>query len=148
MDSLVAQGYRTHLPMLETWVQSLDWEDSLEKEMAINCSILAWKIPWTRGAWQATVCRVTKESNMTQWQQQCVIENWCHRFPVFHGSLQDLVTCTAQVIFLLESPCLHCTSASLLNPFQVHLGPSTSPKITFVKSPSTNDFSVLNVQQA
>ena len=33
--------------MQETWVQSLDWEDSLEKGMAIHSSILAWKIPWT-----------------------------------------------------------------------------------------------------
>ena len=31
----------------ETWVQSLGWEDPLEKEMAIHCSMLAWKIPWT-----------------------------------------------------------------------------------------------------
>ena len=30
--------------MLETWVQSLDWED-LEKEMTTHSSILAWKIP-------------------------------------------------------------------------------------------------------
>ena len=28
-------------------VQSLDWEDPLEEEMAIHSSILAWKIPWT-----------------------------------------------------------------------------------------------------
>ena len=28
----------------ETWVQSLDWEDPLEKEMATHSSILAWKI--------------------------------------------------------------------------------------------------------
>ena len=33
--------------MQETWVLSLGWEDSLEKEMATNFSILAWKIPWT-----------------------------------------------------------------------------------------------------
>ena len=31
----------------ETWVQSLVWEDTLEKEMATHSSILAWKIPWT-----------------------------------------------------------------------------------------------------
>ena len=31
----------------ETRVQSLDWEDPLEKEMATPSSILAWKIPWT-----------------------------------------------------------------------------------------------------
>ena len=35
-------------------VQSLDWEDSLEKEMATNSSILAWEI-MDRGAWWATV---------------------------------------------------------------------------------------------
>ena len=35
-----------HLPMQETqeiWVQSLGWEDTLEKGMATHCSILAWK---------------------------------------------------------------------------------------------------------
>ena len=33
--------------MRETWVQSLGWEDLLEKAMAPHSSILAWKIPWT-----------------------------------------------------------------------------------------------------
>ena len=33
--------------MQETWVQSLGWEDLLEKEMATYTSILAWEIPWT-----------------------------------------------------------------------------------------------------
>ena len=33
--------------MLETQIQSLGWEDLLEKETAILSSILAWKIPWT-----------------------------------------------------------------------------------------------------
>ena len=37
-----------HLPtMLETQVRSLDWEDSLEKEMATHSSTCAWKISWT-----------------------------------------------------------------------------------------------------
>ena len=31
----------------ETSVQSLGWEDSLEKGMATHSSILAWRIPWT-----------------------------------------------------------------------------------------------------
>ena len=31
----------------ETWMQSLDQEDPLEKEMATHSSILAWEIPWT-----------------------------------------------------------------------------------------------------
>ena len=33
--------------MQETWVQSLGWEDPLEKEMVAHSSILAQKIPWT-----------------------------------------------------------------------------------------------------
>ena len=33
--------------MQDTWVQSLGWEDPLEKGMAIHSSILAWRIPWT-----------------------------------------------------------------------------------------------------
>jgi len=33
--------------MQGTYVQSLCWEDPLEKEMAIHSSILAWEIPWT-----------------------------------------------------------------------------------------------------
>ena len=38
----------TNLPsMQETRVQSLGWEDPLEKEMATFSSILAWEISWT-----------------------------------------------------------------------------------------------------
>ena len=33
--------------MRETWVQSLGWEDPVEKEMATHSSILAWEILWT-----------------------------------------------------------------------------------------------------
>ena len=36
-----------HLPaMRETWVQSLGWEDLLEKGTATHANILAWRIPW------------------------------------------------------------------------------------------------------
>ena len=35
--------------MLETWVQSLSWEDLLEKGMATHSSFLARRIPWTEG---------------------------------------------------------------------------------------------------
>ena len=33
--------------MQDTWIQSLDGEDPLEKEMATHSSILAWETPWT-----------------------------------------------------------------------------------------------------
>ena len=43
----VAQIVKNLPAVQETWVQSLGWEDPLEKGMAIHSSILAWKIPWT-----------------------------------------------------------------------------------------------------
>ena len=49
--------------MQETQVQSLGWEDLLEKEMATHSSILAWRIPMDRGAWRATVHGVAKRHN-------------------------------------------------------------------------------------
>ena len=40
---LVTQWKRTCLPMQETWVRSLGWENPQEEEMATHSSILAWK---------------------------------------------------------------------------------------------------------
>ena len=50
--------------MQETWVQSLGWEDPLEKEMAMHSSILVWEPPWTEepGRLQPWGC---KELDMT-----------------------------------------------------------------------------------
>ena len=44
--SLVAQLVKNPPAMQETWVQSLGWEDPLEKGNATHSSILAWRIPW------------------------------------------------------------------------------------------------------
>ena len=44
--SLVAQSENNLPAMQETRVQSLGWEDPLEKEMVTHFSILAWEIPW------------------------------------------------------------------------------------------------------
>ena len=41
--------------MWEPWVLSLGWDNPLEEGMATHSSILAWRIPMDRGAWQATV---------------------------------------------------------------------------------------------
>ena len=43
----MAQMVKNLSAMQETWVRSLGWEDSLEKEMATYSSILAWEIPQT-----------------------------------------------------------------------------------------------------
>ena len=44
---MVAQTVQCLPTMQETRVQSLSWDDLLEKEIATHSSILAWKIPWT-----------------------------------------------------------------------------------------------------
>ena len=56
---LVAQSVKNLPAMLETRVQSLSWEDPLEKEMTTHSSILAWRIPWTEelGRLQSTGSR-------------------------------------------------------------------------------------------
>ena len=45
--SLVIQQVKNLPAIWDTWVQSLGWEDPLEKGKATHSSILAWKIPWT-----------------------------------------------------------------------------------------------------
>ena len=42
----MAQKVKRLPAMRKTWVQSLGWEDPLEKEMATHPSTLAWKMPW------------------------------------------------------------------------------------------------------
>ena len=69
--------------MWETWVRSLDREDSLEKEMATHSSILAWRIPWTEelGGLQSTD---RKESDTTErlhfhFRTTCDVFIYCRR---------------------------------------------------------------------
>ena len=54
-SSLVAQMVKNLPAMRETWVRSLGRGDPLEEGMTTHSSILSWRIPVDRGAWQATV---------------------------------------------------------------------------------------------
>ena len=45
--SFVAYLVKNLPVMQETWIQSLGWEDPLEKGKATHSSILAWRVPWT-----------------------------------------------------------------------------------------------------
>ena len=60
MASFVAQKVKTLPAMQETPVWSLHQEDLLLKGMATHSSIVAWRIPWTEGAWRDTVHGVAK----------------------------------------------------------------------------------------
>ena len=57
--SLVAQLIKNPPAVQETWVQSLGWEDPLEKEMATHSSVLAWRIPGCR-LWGLTELDMTE----------------------------------------------------------------------------------------
>ena len=56
----------------EIRVCSLGWEDLLEEGMATHSSILAWRIPMDRVAWQATVHGVTKSRARLKWLSTCI----------------------------------------------------------------------------
>ena len=45
--AIMAQLVKNLPAMRKTWIQSLAWEDPLEKKKATHSSILAWRIPWT-----------------------------------------------------------------------------------------------------
>ena len=57
---MLSQLIRNLPAMQETQVGFLGQEDPLEKEMVSHSSILAWRIPWTLGAWLATDHGVTE----------------------------------------------------------------------------------------
>ena len=61
---MMAQMVKNLPAVQDTWIQSLDQEDPLEKRMATHSSILAWRIPWTEepGAPQS---KGSKESGTT-----------------------------------------------------------------------------------
>ena len=61
--------------MWETWVQSLSWEDPLEKGMATHSRTLAWRIPWT-GTWQPRGC---KKSDVTEQLTLSLTHTHTHR---------------------------------------------------------------------
>ena len=65
LASLIAQLVKNLPTMQKTWVQSLGWEDPLEKGKATHSSILAWRIPWT-SLWGGKESDMTENCHMTQ----------------------------------------------------------------------------------
>ena len=56
--------------MWETWVQSLGWEDPLEKGMATHSSVLAWRTHMDRGTWRAATHGVAESPTQLSAQAQ------------------------------------------------------------------------------
>ena len=75
----MAQWQRTCLPMEETWVRSLGWENPLENAVTVHSSTLAWRIPWTEepGGLQSMGSQRVKHDLATkQKQQYSIMENY------------------------------------------------------------------------
>ena len=85
MASLVAQMVKHLSTMRETWVQSLGWEDPLEKEMATHSRTIAWKTPWTE-----------EPGRLQSMGSQRVWHNWA--------------TSLLKVVFCADGNLLHCFS--------------------------------------
>ena len=79
--------------MQETWVRFLDWEDSLEKEMATHSSILAWRIPWTEetGGLQS------------MWSQESDTTKWLSLSLILGAELPRLPACISYKIYINNS---------------------------------------------
>ena len=63
--------------MQESWVQPLGWEDPLEEGMATHSSILGWRIPMDRGAWQTGIHGIAESDTIeclsTWWKLKSLI---------------------------------------------------------------------------
>ena len=83
--SLVAQVVKNPPAMQETWVQSLGWEDPLEKGIATHSIILAWRIPRTEepGRYSPWGC---KESDTTE-QLSLSTRSYCRA----HGTIFNIL---------------------------------------------------------
>ena len=65
--------------MRAAWVQSLGWEDPMQEGLATQSSILAWRVPMDRGAWQATVHGVERvRHDQATMYSTCTSENLSH----------------------------------------------------------------------
>ena len=94
-DSLVVQMVKSLPAMREIWVQSLGWEDPLEKEMATHSSILAWEITWSEepGVLQSMGWQSVGHDLVTQPQYQALTLDTtavsCVCLPTAHSYFYD-----------------------------------------------------------
>ena len=131
------------------WVWSLDWEDPLEKEMAIHSSVLAWEIPWTeepgrlQSMWSQRVghdcrlstqpkCALTAEALFRWWtmgsvwegqqrtqQTQCLMELAFYKCGM---KVRNSWEATWPCRFVLNLTGLHSIKTKRIDQFKSHLG--------------------------
>ena len=105
--SLVAQIVENLTTRWETWFQIQGWEDTLEKEMAANSSILSWRIPWTEEPgrlqsmslqtfghdWATSQGYVFSSCHVWMWEldykESWAPKNWCFWTAVLEKTLES-----------------------------------------------------------
>ena len=91
----MAQTVKNLPAMQENWVQSLGWENLLEKGMATHSGILAWRISWVEESGRLqSIGR--KEANMTELSGNFHFQGTKHgnaRFPRWHRGSEPTCQC-------------------------------------------------------
>ena len=95
--------------MQETQVQSVSWKDPLEKEMATHFSILGWKNPMDRGAWQAIV-RGLPRVDTTEYHQASAFPYYLF---FFFSHLPPLTYSVLCLLYLFIVCVLHWNASSM-----------------------------------
>ena len=122
--SLVAQTVKNLPAVQETWIRSLDREDSLEEGMATRSSILAWRITWTEepGKLQSIVSqRVRHDWNILadrQWLSQAQCRHFTWLSALNNCSLLRLPQCSWNMVhtcFVLKRIFIVGISTSLVS---------------------------------
>ena len=96
----MAQLVKNLPSMQETWVQSLGWEDSLEKGIATHSSILAWRIPWTVSPWDSRESDTTERLSL--FSQVKYIHFLCKQTRTFSSGKTEILPIQQQPPFLLS----------------------------------------------
>ena len=107
--SLVVHWWRFHLPMQETCVQSLDWEDPLEKEITTHSSILAWESSWSLMSYSPWGGRRVRHDIATKQEQ--------HNLPYIQRHLWEHIKSTSR-LSEQKRTCSHTTQRDLSNRVQ------------------------------
>ena len=71
--------------MLETRVQSPDWEDLLEEGMAMHSRILAWRIPWTKETGRLQSVGSQSQTGLRDWLPLLLLRQSIH-LTIFNSS--------------------------------------------------------------
>ena len=116
--------------MQETWVQFLDWEDPLEKEMATHSSILAWWIPWTEEPCGLQSVGL-QESDTTEWLS--LLSDLCFANVFSHSAGWHFILLI--VFFLLCSFLVWCSPTYLEKAMAPHSS-TLAWKIPWTEEPS------------